>query len=202
MEKNEYLVVFDRKQLELFLSLFDLLHDATRWIKSLTADEKADRAELFKDLPDHYHVCHSVDILDVSYSENGIRFTNPHWRSCNASPIYVTIRPESCDDTYTCYKNYFRVGFRKYSIRPNINPCKGEIPEAITKEISDALKQFFNDLPKIYGLLSNNFNQMYKSCGRKEFGLEIDGTNYYQTAKPKNKETNNEKASKNSKKNK
>ena len=176
-------VYLSRETLNKFKKFESLRAQILRFVYYKTNDLEADLKMAFNNLPDHFHVFSSLEIMDVIYDkDDGLGFTNDHWMDCFGTQIVCYIRPYTYEDGKKI-KKYIRRGFNKYSLIPffKSSVCSAESESVPAKMVLDAFNQFLNGIDRYTSQLIDNYNHIKLDRYKKEFGLCIDKSNFYQT---------------------
>lgn len=172
-----------RKTLNKFKEFESLRTQVLSFIYSKTNDLEADLKMAFDSIPDHFHVFSSMEIIDVIYDkDDGLGFTNDHWMDCFGTQIVCYVRPYVYEAGEKI-KRYKRRGFNKYSLVPFFkdSACQLNKESVPAKMVLDAFNQFLSNIDTYTSRLKHNFNHIKLDRYKKEFGLCIDKSNFYQT---------------------
>jgi hypothetical protein len=194
MQNHEIFVSLTKKELKLFIYFENLRAQAIKTIHSQTDDLESDIDFVFGKLTNQYSVCDNTEILNVIYTDDeGVGFTSPYWVNCFGEKIVCYIRPYIYNDGYgngIQIKKYRRIKGGKFDLIPFFKGSAGGIREESTpvQMVSDAMGQFFQELPELCSKLENRITKLKIDRGLKEFGLSLEKDNYFQTKKPKKKD--------------
>lgn len=189
MQNHEIFVSLSKKELKLFIYFENLRAQALKTIHKQTDDLEADIDFVFGKLTNHYSVCDNNEILNVVYTDDeGVGFTSQYWVNCFGERIVCYIRPYTYDKGIQI-KKYRRIKGGKFDIIPLFKGSAGGIREESTpvQMVSDAMGQFFQELPELCSKLEKRIIKLKIDRGLKEFGLSLEKDNYFQTKKLKNK---------------
>ena len=194
MQNHEIFVSLTKKELKLFIYFENLRAQAIKTIHKQTDDLEADIDFVFGKLTNQYSVCDNTEILNVVYTDDdGVGFTSPYWVNCFGEKIVCYIRPYIYNDGYgngIQIKKYRRIKGGKFDLIPFFKGSAGGIREesAPVQMVSDAMGQFFQELPELCSKLEKRITKLKIDRGLKEFGLSLEKDNYFQTKKPKKKD--------------
>ena len=194
MQNHEIFVSLTKKELKLFIYFENLRAQAIKTIHKQTDDLEADIDFVFGKLTNQYSVCDNTEILNVVYTDDeGVGFTSPYWVNCFGEKIVCYIRPYIYNDGYgngIQIKKYRKIKGGKFDLIPFFKGSAGGIREesAPVQMVSDAMGQFFQELPELCSKLEKRITKLKIDRGLKEFGLSLEKDNYFQTKKPKKKD--------------